>query len=115
MNEMLGEESVARIAARNTIAPRWHRWTTEFLFGEVWQGQGLTLKQRSIVTVAALISLNRPRELGIHMRAALVNGVTTDELVEIVEHLGLYVGWPAVGEALFLLRDIIGEKPDEQH
>jgi 4-carboxymuconolactone decarboxylase len=68
-----------------------------------------------MITVAALISLNRPRELGIHMRAALVNGVTTDELVEVVQHLGLYAGWPAVGEALFLLRDIINEDFDEQH
>jgi alkylhydroperoxidase/carboxymuconolactone decarboxylase family protein YurZ len=68
-----------------------------------------------MITVAALISLNRPRELGIHMRAALINGVTADELVEIVQHLGLYVGWPAAGEALFLLRDIISEESDEQH
>lgn len=115
MKAMLGEESVARITARNAIAPQWHRWTTEFLFGEVWQGQGLTRKQRSMITVAALISLNRPRELGIHMRAALINGVTTDELMEIVQHIGLYAGWPAAGEALFLLSDIISEESDEQH
>jgi alkylhydroperoxidase/carboxymuconolactone decarboxylase family protein YurZ len=49
------------------------------------------------------------------MRAALVNGVTTDELVEIVQHLGLYAGWPAVGEALFALQDIISEESDDQH
>jgi alkylhydroperoxidase/carboxymuconolactone decarboxylase family protein YurZ len=114
MKEMLGEESVARIEARNAIAPQWHRWTTEVLFGDLWQGQGLNRKQRSMITIAALIPLNRSRELGIHLRAALVNGVTKEELVEIVQHVAFYTGWPSAGEALFMVRDIINEQPDDQ-
>ena len=106
MREMLGEDAVARIAARNTIAPDWHRWTTEVLFGDLWQGSGLSRQQRSLVTVAALIALNRPRELGIHLRAALVNGLTPEDLVHVTQHVGFYAGWPAAGEALFAIRDV---------
>jgi 4-carboxymuconolactone decarboxylase len=112
MKEMLGEASVARITARNTIAPDWHRWTTDVLFGDLWQGEGLSRKQRSFITIAALIPLNRARELGIHMRAALVNGVTVEELVEIAQHVGFYAGWPSVGEALFILREIVDERAE---
>jgi 4-carboxymuconolactone decarboxylase len=106
MREMLGDEAIDRITARNVIAPDWQRWTTEVLFGDLWQGSGLTRSQRSLVTVAALIPLNRPRELAIHLRAALVNGVTLEELVQVAQHVGFYAGWPAVGEALFVLSDI---------
>ena len=106
MTAMLGADLVDRIAARNTIAPNWHRWTTEVLFGDVWQGDGLPLRLRSIITVAALIPMSRPRELENHMRAALVNGVELTELVEIAQHVGFYAGWPAVGEALTILRRI---------
>jgi 4-carboxymuconolactone decarboxylase len=103
MRSMLGEDAVARITARNAIAPSWHRWTTEVLFGDVWQGSVLDKRQRSLITVAALIPMGRLRELEIHMRAALINGVAFDELVELVQHLGFYAGWPAVGEALTIL------------
>ena len=110
MTEMLGADNVARIAARNTIAPDWQRWTTEVLFGDLWQGEGLSLKQRSAITIAALIPMNRARELEIHMRAAIVNGLTLEELVQIVQHVGFYAGWPAAGEALFTLRRIADEQ-----
>jgi 4-carboxymuconolactone decarboxylase len=62
-----------------------------------------------MLTVAVLASMTRPRELENHMRAAMVNGVTPEELVEIVQHVGFYAGWPAVGEALTILRHILDE------
>jgi 4-carboxymuconolactone decarboxylase len=119
MDDMLGPENVARIVARNRIAPDWHRWSAEVLFGDVWQGPGLTRRQRSVITVAALVPMSRSRELEIHMRAALINGVTAAELVEIVQHLGFYAGWPAAGEALTILKRIVDETeaaagPDDQ-
>ena len=109
MISMIGQETVDRITERNVIAPKWQRWTTEVLFGEVWGGDGLGLRDRSMITVAVLVSMSRPRELENHLRAALVNGVTTDELVEIVQHVGFYVGWPAVGAALSILERIVDE------
>lgn len=109
MHDMLGPANVERIIARNQLAPDWHRWSTEVLFGDVWQGEGLTRRQRSVITVAGLVPMSRPRELEIHMRAALVNGVTVDELVQIAQHLGFYAGWPATSEALTTLKRIVDE------
>jgi len=109
MTDMLGADLVERITARNTMAPKWQRFTTEVLFGEVWQGEVLPLRTRSMLTVAVLASMTRPHELENHMRAAMVNGVTAEELVEIVQHVGFYAGWPSAGEALTILRRILDE------
>jgi 4-carboxymuconolactone decarboxylase len=111
MAKMIGADTVQRITERNAIAPKWQRWTTEVLFGEVWSGDGLALRDRSMITVAVLVTMSRPVELENHMRAALVNGVTTDELAEIVQHVGFYAGWPAVGAALTILKRIVDEAP----
>jgi 4-carboxymuconolactone decarboxylase len=110
MREMLGEDLVSSIAARNTIAPDWHRWTTGVLFGDLWQDATLSRAQRSMITVAALVPMSRGRELGNHLRAALVNGVTVEELVAVVCHVGFYGGWPAAGEALAILRSVVDEQ-----
>jgi 4-carboxymuconolactone decarboxylase len=109
MTKMIGADTVQRITERNAIAPMWQRWTTEVLFGEVWSGDGLALRDRSMITVAVLVTMSRPVELENHMRAALVNGVTADELAEIVQHVGFYTGWPAVGAALTILKRIVDE------
>jgi 4-carboxymuconolactone decarboxylase len=109
MTDMLGEDLVERITSRNTIAPTWQRLTTEVLFGQVWSGEALPLRLRSMITVAVLVPMTRPRELENHMRAAMVNGVTADELVEIVQHVGLYAGWPCAGEALTILRCVLDD------
>jgi 4-carboxymuconolactone decarboxylase len=109
MEAMIGEDTVRHITERNVIAPKWQRWTTEVLFGEMWGGDGLELRERSMITVAVLVTMSRPRELENHMRAALVNGVTTAELVEIAQHVGFYAGWPAVGAALTILKRIMDE------
>jgi 4-carboxymuconolactone decarboxylase len=109
MTEMLGQDLVDRIAARNTIAPKWQQWTTEVLFGDLWRGEGLPRRLRSMITVAALVPMTRPRELENHMRAALINGVEIDELAEIIQHVGFYAGWPAAGEALTVLRRVVDE------
>jgi 4-carboxymuconolactone decarboxylase len=113
MHGMLGPEVVERLTKRNEIAPDWHRWTTEVLFGDVWQGADLDLRTRSMITVAALISLSFPRELGLHMRGALHNGVTIEELAAIIQHIGFYAGWPAAGQALNILTEIAAETADD--
>lgn len=112
MHHMLGPEVVERLTKRNEIVPDWHRWTTEVLFGDVWQGADLDHRTRSMITVAALISLSHARELGLHMRGALRNGVTMKELAAIVQHVGFYAGWPAAGQALNILTEIAAEAAD---
>ena len=112
MREMLGPDLVDRITERNRIAPNWQRWTTEVLFGDLWQDSVLPRRVRSMVTVAALVPTTRARELENHMRAALrVNGVTAEELSAVIQHVGFYAGWPAVGEALAILDRILAEEP----
>jgi 4-carboxymuconolactone decarboxylase len=111
MNEMLGADLVDRITERNKIAPSWQRWTTEVLFGDLWQDDVLPRRVRSMVTVAALVPTTRARELENHMRAALrVNNVTAEELSAVIQHVGFYSGWPAVGEALAILDRILAEE-----
>ncbi|CAA0137525.1 Uncharacterised protein [Mycolicibacterium vanbaalenii] len=113
MRGMLGPEVVERLTKRNEIAPNWHRWTTEVLFGDAWQGADLDLRTRSMITVAALIPLSFPRELGLHMRGALHNGVTIEELAAIIQHVGFYAGWPAAGQSLNILTEIASETVDD--
>lgn len=111
MVEMLGEDLVERIARRNTIAPNWQRWTTEVLFGDVWQDETLPRRIRSMITIAALLPTTRARELENHIRAAIgANGVTAEEVSAIIQHVGFYAGWPSAGEALTILDRIVGEK-----
>lgn len=78
-------------------APRddFGRITVEHLFGEVWNRPGLELRERSMVTVAALVALGREAELKLHVRGALNLGIPEESIREIILHLAHYAGWPA--------------------
>jgi len=87
-------------------APELVRLTDEVLFGRVWTGPGLSQRDRSLVTVAALVSLYRSDQLGSHLRRALDNGLTKDELVLAITHLAFYAGWPCAMTAMLKLKEI---------
>ena len=87
-------------------APELVRLTDEVLFGQVWAGPGLSQRDRSLVTVAALVSLYRSDQLGSHLRRALDNGLTKDELVQAITHLAFYTGWPCAMTAMLKLKEI---------
>lgn len=90
-------------AARNSfgdIAPALATYTDEVLFGDVWERTGLSKRDRSLVTVACLVSLYRTNELPFHLKRAIENGVTKDELIEAITHLAFYAGWPAAMTAV---------------
>ena len=90
-------------AARNSfgdIAPALATYTDEVLFGDVWERPGLSKRDRSLVTVACLVSLYRTNELPFHLKRAIENGVTKDELIEAITHLAFYAGWPAAMTAV---------------
>jgi 4-carboxymuconolactone decarboxylase len=89
------------------VAPKLAELTDGVLFGDVWERPGLSPRDRSLVTVAALVSLYRSDQLGSHMRRALENGVTRDELVETVTHLAFYAGWPCAVNAVTVLRGVL--------
>jgi 4-carboxymuconolactone decarboxylase len=91
------------------IAPALAQITDEVLFGEIWERPGLSPRDRSLVTVSSLISLYRVNELPFHLKRALENGVTRDELIETITHLAFYAGWPPAMTALGIARKVFEE------
>jgi 4-carboxymuconolactone decarboxylase len=90
--------------AYGDIAPALADLSDRVLFGEVWERPGLSKRDRSLITVASLVALYRHNELPGHVKRALDNGVTGEELVELVTHLAFYAGWPAANTAVPVLR-----------
>jgi len=91
------------------IAPALGDYTDRVLFGDVWKRPGLSPRDRSLVTVASLVSLYRTNELPFHLKRALENGVTRDELVEAITHLAFYAGWPTASSAIAIARKAFAE------
>lgn len=90
-------------------APELVRLTDDVLFGQVWADLALSRRDRSLVTVAALTSLYRTEQLRSHVRLALENGLTKDELVAAITHLAFYAGWPNAMNAITELKKITEE------
>lgn len=84
-------------------------FVTENAWGTVWVRDGLSLQQRSIITVSAMIAMNRPHELKLHIRGALNNGITKEELRELFLHCGAYCGAPAAIDAFRVAREVFAE------
>ena len=83
--------------------------STEFAWGSVWTRPGLSLRDRSLVTLAQCIALNRPNEIKIHLRGALRNGVTKAEVRELCLHSFCYCGGPASLDAFHLIQAVLPE------
>lgn len=96
------------------IAPRLTEITDGVLFDDVWRRPGLGPRDRSLVTVACLISLYRTNELPFHLKKALENGVTREEIVETITHLAFYSGWPTAGTAIGIARQVFAEAAQKQ-
>ena len=79
------------------------------LFGDVWERRGLSKRDRSLITVACLVSLYRTNELPFHLKRAVENGVTKDELIETITHLAFYAGWPTASTAIGIARKVFAE------
>ena len=88
------------------IAPKLAELTDNVLFRDVWARPGLSRRDRSLVTVSALIAMNRPDQLRSHFALALQNGVTQDELVEVITHLAFYAGWPSAVSAASVAKEV---------
>ena len=92
------------------IAPKLARLTDSVLFGDVWERPGLSPRDRSLVTVSALIAMNRPDQLRSHMARARTNGVTRDKLIETITHLAFYAGWPNAVSAVGVAREVLPQR-----
>jgi 4-carboxymuconolactone decarboxylase len=92
------------------IAPKLADLTDNVLFADVWERPGLSKRDRSLATVAALIAMNRPDQLRSHLARARDNGLTEQELIEAITHLAFYAGWPSAVTAVGVAREVFEKK-----
>lgn len=92
------------------VAPKLAELTDEVLFGDVWARHGLSRRDRSLITVATLAAMGRTDQLRSHLGLALDNGLTREELAEVVTHLAFYAGWPAGMTAATVLKGVLDER-----
>jgi 4-carboxymuconolactone decarboxylase len=91
------------------VAPKLADLTDNVLFGDVWARPGLSPRDRSLVTVSALIAMSRPDQLRSHLVLARQNGVTQEELVEALTHLAFYAGWPSAVTAATVAKEVFAQ------
>ena len=106
MSKRPADSSAARDALR-AFAPKLVDLTDNVLFGDVWERPGLSKRDRSLITCAALVALNRTEQLKGHLERALNNGVTPDEISELITHLAFYGGWPVGMSAALVAKDVL--------
>jgi 4-carboxymuconolactone decarboxylase len=106
--------SAATLASRNearAVVPRLIELTETLVYPDIWERPGLSKRDRSLITVAALVALYRPDQLKGHTARALANGVTKEEIGELITHLAFYAGWPSAMSAAKIAKQIFEEKP----
>jgi len=91
------------------FAPALADLTDRVLFGEVWERAELSKRDRSLVTVAALVAMNRPDQLRFHLGNAVQNGVKQEELIELITHLAFYSGWPNAMSAIMIAKEVFAK------
>jgi 4-carboxymuconolactone decarboxylase len=89
------------------IAPKLADLTEDVLFGDVWERPALSKRDRSLATVSALVAMNRTEQLPGHLQRAIENGVTREELVEVITHLAFYSGWPTAMSAMMIAKQVL--------
>ena len=88
------------------ISPHLADLTADVLYGDVWERPGLSKRDRSLITVATLTALYRTDQLRGHIGRALDNGVTQEEIAEVIEHMAFYAGWPVAANAVRVANEV---------
>ena len=99
-------------ASRNevrTVAPRLIELTETLVYPDIWERPGLSKRDRSLITVAALMAMYRPDQLKGHTERALANGVSREEIGELITHLAFYTGWPSAMSAAKVVKQVFEE------
>ena len=108
--EVLGDEHVDRaIAATTPLTEPFQDFITRYAWGDIWSRPGLSRAERSMITLSTLVALRQEHELAMHLRAALRNGVTPDQIREVLLHTAVYAGVPAANRAFAIARDVLPE------
>jgi 4-carboxymuconolactone decarboxylase len=92
------------------VAPKLAQLGADVLFGDVWEQTDLSKRDRSLITVAALTALYRGDQLRGHIRRALDNGVTKEEIGAVITHMAFYAGWPTAANAVRIAKEVFDEK-----
>jgi 4-carboxymuconolactone decarboxylase len=92
------------------LMPRFGELTRGVLFGDIWERPGLSKRDRSLATIAALIVLYRTDQLRGHLRRGLENGLTKDEISELIQHLAFYGGWPVAVNAFNVASEVFAAR-----
>jgi 4-carboxymuconolactone decarboxylase len=109
--EVLGDEHVDR-AIENTAAltAAFQELITRYAWGSVWAREGLDRRTRSAITLGVLTALGREQELALHVRAARTNGMTPEEISEVLLHTAVYAGVPAANAAFAIAQRVLAEE-----
>ena len=111
--EVLGDEHVDRAVERTTDFTRdFQDLITRYAWGEIWSRPGLDRRTRSCITLTALVALGRDEELAMHVRAALRNGLTPNEIKEVLLQSAIYCGVPAANSAFGVAQDVLDEQTE---
>ncbi|CAI1543836.1 4-carboxymuconolactone decarboxylase [Serratia proteamaculans] len=111
---VLGDSHVDRSLSQLTpLNEEFQDFISRYAWGEIWTRPGLARHTRSLITIAMLIALNREAELRMHLKAAVNNGVTRDEIKEVLMQSALYCGLPAANSAFHLAAEVFAEQDRE--
>jgi 4-carboxymuconolactone decarboxylase len=110
--EVLGDEHVDRAVAGTTpLTAPFQDFITRYAWGEIWSRPGLSRAERSMITLTALVVLRQEGELAMHLRAALRNGLTPDQIGEVLLHTAVYAGVPAANRAFAIAAEVLADAP----
>lgn len=113
--EVLGADYVdAAIANADAFNLPMQELVTQYCWGEIWNRPGLDRRTRSLLNLAMITALNRPHELKLHIRGALTNGVTREEISEVFLQAAIYAGVPAAIDSFRLAREVFLEEPESR-
>ncbi len=105
----MNREPSAAQEAMGNFAPKFVELTDNVLFGDIWERKELSKRDRSLITVAALVALNRTEQLRFHLQRAVENGVKKHELIEEITHLAFYSGWPTAVSAMTVAKEVFSK------
>ena len=109
--EVLGDAHVDRAVAGTTpVTADFQDFITRYAWGEIWSRPGLSRAERSMVTLTALVVLRQDEELAMHLRAALRNGLTPEQISEVLLHTAVYAGVPAANRAFAVAARVLAEE-----
>jgi len=109
--EVLGDAHVDKSLERRTaFNEEFQDLITRYAWGEIWSRPGLSRQMRSMLTLAMMVALNRQEEFRMHVKAALNNGVTPEQIKEVLLQTAIYCGVPAANNAFHIANEVIGSK-----